>query len=39
MQEKISEKTFAGQSIYVGIDVHRKSWKVSVLTETLCLRF
>jgi transposase len=35
MQEKISEKTFAGQSIYVGIDVHRKNWKVSILTETL----
>lgn len=35
MHEKISEKTFEGQSIYVGIDVHRKSWKVSVLTETL----
>lgn len=35
MQEKISEKTFEGQSIYVGIDVHRKSWKVSILTETL----
>lgn len=35
MQEKISEKSFAGQSIYVGIDVHLKSWKVSVMTENL----
>jgi transposase len=35
MREKISEKTFEGQSIYVGIDVHRKNWRVSVLTETL----
>ena len=29
MQEKISKKTFEGQSIYVGIDVHKKDWKVS----------
>jgi transposase len=26
---------FNGQNIYVGIDVHLKSWKVSVLTERL----
>lgn len=32
MQEKISEKTFEGQSIYVGIDVHKKDWKVTVMT-------
>ena len=35
MQQKITEKSFAGQSIYVGIDVHRKAWKVSVMTENL----
>lgn len=35
MREKISEKSFEGQSIYVGIDVHLKSWKVSVMTENL----
>jgi transposase len=35
MREKINEKTFDGQSIYVGIDVHKKSWKVSVMTKDL----
>lgn len=35
MREKISKKTFEGQSIYVGIDVHKKSWKVSVMTKEL----
>jgi len=35
MQQKISEKDFSGQSIYIGLDVHRKAWKVSVMTETL----
>lgn len=31
MQEKVSEKTFEGQSIYVGIDVHRIDFKVSIM--------
>lgn len=31
MQEKVNEKTFSGQSIYVGIDVHKKDWKVTVI--------
>lgn len=31
MQEKVNEKTFVGQSIYLGIDVHLKSWRVSVM--------
>jgi transposase len=31
MQTKVNESTFAGQSIYVGIDVHLKSWKVTVM--------
>lgn len=35
MREKVNEKTFAGQSIYVGIDVHKKDWKVSVMTEKI----
>lgn len=38
MQEKISEKTFRGQSIFVGIDVHRKSWKVSVMSDGILFR-
>lgn len=35
MQEKINEKTFEGQPIYVGIDVHKKDWKVTVMTAEL----
>lgn len=31
MQTKVNESTFAEQSIYVGIDVHLKSWKVTVM--------
>jgi transposase len=31
MQTKVNESTFHGQSIYVGIDVHLKSWKVTVM--------
>lgn len=31
MHTKVNESTFAGQPIYVGIDVHLKSWKVSVM--------
>ncbi len=31
--ENISKLNFAGQPIYVGLDVHKKSWSVSILTE------
>jgi transposase len=31
MHTKVNESTFAGQPIYVGIDVHLKSWKVTVM--------
>lgn len=31
MQQKVNEKAFEGQSVYVGIDVHRKDFKVSVM--------
>lgn len=31
MQTKVNENTFRGQSIYVGIDVHLRSWKVTVM--------
>jgi len=33
MQSKVIQKSFEGQSFYVGIDVHKKSWKVTVLGE------
>jgi transposase len=29
------ELNFEGQNIYIGIDVHLKSWTVSILTETI----
>lgn len=35
MRTKVNESTFAGQSIYVGIDVHLKSWKVTVMAGDL----
>jgi transposase len=28
---KVNEKSFEGQPIYVGIDYHKKSWKVTIL--------
>jgi hypothetical protein len=30
MQVQVKEKLFEGQSIYVGIDYHKKSWTVSI---------
>ena len=30
---KIIRLNFEGQQIYVGIDVHKKSWSISILTE------
>ena len=33
MQTKVNDNLFAGQSIYVGIDCHKKSWKVTILGE------
>lgn len=33
MRRKINNKTFEGQTIYAGIDVHKKSWKVTLRNE------
>ncbi|MDR1356753.1 MAG: IS110 family transposase [Tannerellaceae bacterium] len=33
MQEQREELNFKGENIYVGIDVHLKSWSVTILTE------
>jgi transposase len=33
MQTKVNENLFAGQSIYVGIDCHKKNWTVTILGE------
>lgn len=35
MQKQISTLDFKGQNIFVGIDVHLKSWTVTILTEEL----
>lgn len=33
MQTKVNKKSFEGQSFYIGIDCHKKSWKVTILGE------
>lgn len=33
MQPKVNENLFEGQNFYIGIDVHKKSWKVTILSE------
>lgn len=35
MQTGINKLDFSGQKIYIGFDVHLKSWKVTIMTETL----
>jgi len=35
MQRQITTLDFKGQNIFVGIDVHLKSWTVTILTESL----
>ncbi len=32
---KISKLDFKGQQIYVGMDIHKKSWSISILTDDL----
>ncbi|MCW3789270.1 IS110 family transposase [Plebeiibacterium sediminum] len=33
MQSQFNKNQFEGQSFYIGIDVHKKSWKVTILGE------
>ena len=35
MQKQINELNFEGKNIYVGLDVHLKSWSVIIHTEHL----
>lgn len=35
MESKDSKLSFEGQTIYVGLDVGKKSWKVTILTQEL----
>jgi len=34
MQQQINKNLFKGQSFYIGIDVHKKSWKVTILSKS-----
>lgn len=39
MQTQITKKIdFSGQNLYIGLDVHKKSWYVTVLSEQICLQ-
>ena len=38
MNTQSKELSFKGQNIYVGIDVHLKSWSVTLMSETALLR-
>jgi hypothetical protein len=35
MQTHVNKNDYSGQNIYVGIDVHLKSWKVTVMMDSL----
>ncbi|WP_375585504.1 IS110 family transposase [Cyclobacterium xiamenense] len=35
MQTQVNKNDFSGQNIYVGIDAHLKSWKVTVMMDNL----
>ena len=35
METQVSKLDFTGQNIYVGFDVHLKSWKVTIMTDRL----
>ena len=39
MQAKFKKKIdFSGQNLYIGLDVHKKSWYITVLSEQICLQ-
>lgn len=38
MQTQINKLDFSGQNIYVGVDTHKKNWKVSIVHEELFLK-
>lgn len=38
MQEQVNQLNFNGENIYVGFDVHLKSWKVTVMTDKLTIK-
>ncbi len=39
MQAQITKKIdFSGKNLYIGLDVHKKSWHVTVLSTNICLK-
>lgn len=38
MQTQSNKLDFNGQNIFVGFDVHLKSWKVTIMSEKLTLK-
>lgn len=38
METQVNEIDYSGQNIYVGFDVHLKSWKVSIMTDKIKLK-
>lgn len=38
MRQQSNEISFKGQNIYIGLDVHLKSWSVTILSETSVLK-
>ena len=35
MRTQVNKNDFSGQNIYVGIDIHLRSWKVTILMDSL----
>ena len=35
MQTQINKNAFKGKKIYVGIDVHKRSWKVTIMLDEI----
>lgn len=39
MQVQVKEKIdYRGQNLYIGLDVHKKSWHVTILSDTVCIK-
>lgn len=38
MKRQVNEIDYSGQNIYIGFDVHLRSWKVSIMTDSMKLK-
>ena len=39
MQTQVSKKiNFSGKNLYIGLDVHKKSWQVTILSQEMSLK-